>query len=127
MDGRKYAVAEYKNRQTHAKNLKTYIRPIFEPEGGRSLCGRPPFGASDIYHRREQPQCAFACDNSSTYRGKSMDIDSQMWQKLSRVEAQMGQELCAYAYTHKLPPLRKAPIIGETVVSIVRTMSRTIS
>ena len=46
MDGQKYAVAEYENQQNHAKNLQTYIRPIFEPKGGRPLRGRPPFGAS---------------------------------------------------------------------------------
>ena len=46
MDDQTYAVAEYENQQNHAKNLKTYIRPIFEPKGGRPLRGRPPFGAS---------------------------------------------------------------------------------
>ena len=48
MDGPKYAVAEYENQQNHEtkpSNLKTYIRPIFAPKGGR-LRGRPPFGAS---------------------------------------------------------------------------------
>ena len=46
MDGQTYAVAEYENQQNHAKNLETYIKPIFEPKGGRPLRGRPPFGAS---------------------------------------------------------------------------------
>ena len=49
MDGPKYAVAEYENQQNHAtkpKNLKNYMKPIFEPKEGRPLRGRPPFGAS---------------------------------------------------------------------------------
>ena len=48
MDEQKYAVAEYENEQNQRKpsNLATYIRPIFEPKGGRPLRGRPPFGAS---------------------------------------------------------------------------------
>ena len=49
MDGQTYAVAEYENQQNHTKNLtkiKTYIRPIFEPKGGRPLRGRLPFGAN---------------------------------------------------------------------------------
>ena len=39
MDGQTYAVAD-------DEHLKTYIKPIFEPKGGRPLRGRPPFGAS---------------------------------------------------------------------------------